>query len=166
VVVPWTGSFTAAGISQVVVNNNGSAASTQTTGQSASPAFFLYQGTNYAITSRNPDFALLGNPAAVPGITPARRGDVVILWGTGFGLTSPPSPEGRPTTTFAPPFTLPVITLNGTQVPLIGAGTSVGAAGLYQIAFQIPANIALGDVTVQASVGNVSSPAGIRLWVQ
>ena len=84
-------SDTAVGTVDVVVTNNGApsvAATAQL--QTVAPAFFEYPGTSYAAASRLPDYAAVADPAAVSGTVPARPGDLVVLWGTGFGATNPP----------------------------------------------------------------------------
>src|ERR1039457_4158388 len=64
--------------------------------QAVAPAFFTYPGTNYAVASRLPDWAPLGDASAIPGTVAAKAGDTVVLWGTGFGATNPAVPRGHP----------------------------------------------------------------------
>jgi uncharacterized protein (TIGR03437 family) len=81
-------SDTALGTVNVVADNNGALSPpAQAQLQAAAPAFFGYLGN--AIVSHWPDFTLVGNPAS-----PAKPGDILVLWGTGFGATSPPFPAG------------------------------------------------------------------------
>ena len=151
----------------VVVNNNGSI-SPAATGQmqTFAPAFFQYLPTTYAIATRFPDNALIANPSAVPGTVAAKPGDVLILWGTGFGPTNPATPAGVVVTGAPAATTNPTITLNNSvSATLISTVLSPGSAGLYQIAIQLPNNAPTGDVTIQASVGGVQSPATIRIFV-
>ncbi len=58
--------------------------------QPISPALFLWAG-KYPVTTHYPDNGNVG-PVALfdgnPATKPAEPGDVVILWGTGFGPTS------------------------------------------------------------------------------
>jgi hypothetical protein len=64
----------AAGTIDVVVNNNGNTSAPATAQlRAVAPAFFMYPGTNYAITSRLPDYALVGDPSAIPGRTCRER---------------------------------------------------------------------------------------------
>ncbi|MDE3165531.1 MAG: SBBP repeat-containing protein [Acidobacteriota bacterium] len=152
-------------VNVVVTNNSQVSAPFRAPLVSYAPAFFLYGGTSYAIASRNPDYALLGNPSAVPGTIPAKPGDVLILWGTGFGPTNPPAPSGVTVTTALPVATAPVVTVGGTPATLIGVALSPGSVGLYQIAIQLPASMPTGTVAVQASVGGATSPSGISIYV-
>ena len=151
----------------VVVNNNGSISPGATAQmQTFAPAFFQYSGTTYAIATRYPDNALIANPSAVPGTVAAKPGDVLILWGTGFGPTNPDTAAGTVVTGAPAVTTPPTITLNNSvNAPVISAVLSPGSAGLYQIAIQLPNNPPTGDVTIQAAVGGVQSPATIRIFV-
>ena len=56
--------------------------------QTFAPAFFLWQ-EKFAVATR-PDFTWIGPPDLFPGATttPAKPGEIVILWGTGFGATN------------------------------------------------------------------------------
>ena len=151
----------------VVVTNNGSASPPATAQlQAFSPAFFQYSGTNYAIATRHPDNALLGNPGAIPGTVAAKAGDVLILWATGFGPTNPPTPAGV-VVAGAPAATTPptIILANSMNATVIGTALSPGSAGLYQIAIQLPNSVPTGIVSIQASVGGFQSPSGINIFV-
>src|ERR1041385_6717495 len=151
----------------VVVTNNGSVSPAGTAQlQAFSPAFFQYGGTSYAIATRFPDNALLGNPASIPGTVAAKPGDVLILWATGFGPTNPAVSAGVVVTGAPAATTAPTITLaNSMNANVIGTALSPGSAGLYQIAIQLPGNVPTGNVAIQASVGGVQSAAGINLFV-
>jgi uncharacterized protein (TIGR03437 family) len=130
-----------------------------------SPAFFLYGSTSYAIATRYPDNADIANPSVVPGTIAASPGDVLILWGTGFGPTAPATPAGIEVVGAQAVATLPAVTVGGMPVTVIGAALSQGSAGLYQIAIQLPANVPTGAVAIQASVNTVQSPGGILIYV-
>jgi uncharacterized protein (TIGR03437 family) len=156
----------AVGAVNVIVNNNGvvsSPASAQL--QEFAPAFFLEGATGFAAASRLPDYALVGDPSVVPGAVGAKPGDFVILWGTGFGATSPPvaagtTVEGAPSLTDAP-----TVTVGGVGAQVISAVLSTGNAGLYQVTIQLPSNVPSGAVPVQASVGQVKTPGGVYIFV-
>jgi uncharacterized protein (TIGR03437 family) len=150
----------------VVVTNNGNVSGPfNATLATSAPAFFVYSGTSYAVASHYPDYAPVGNPATIPGTIAANPGDVLILWGTGFGPTNPPTPSGIEVTGAPVVATSPVVTVGGAPVSLISAVLSPGAAGLYQIAIQLPMSAAGGTVGIQASVGSVMSPSGVSIFV-
>jgi uncharacterized protein (TIGR03437 family) len=116
------------------------------------------------------DYSLAAKADTFAGLTtvPAKPGDVILLWGTGFGPTSPAAPVGVTTpsdqtysTTIAA-----VVTVNSTPVKVYGAALVSGFAGLYQVAIQVPNSLADGDWPIQASIGGVQSPAGRVLSVR
>lgn len=157
---------TATGAMNVVVNNNGSAsapASAQM--QSFAPAFFRYGVTNYAIATRFPDNTLIANPAAVEQTQGAKGGDIVILWGTGFGPTNPVIPAGVTVNVSNAVQTIPSVTVGGVVATVIGAALTPGSAGLYQIAIEVPRSLPAGNAAVVATSGGTPSPAGVNLFI-
>ncbi len=157
---------TASGPVSVVVTNNGLVSSAFTAQlQPFAPAFFQYTGTSFAIATRYPDNALIADPNAIPGTVAAKSGDVLILWATGFGPTTPTTAAGIEVSGAPAVAATPSVTVGGMPVPVIGGALSPGSAGLYQIAIQLPAAAPLGTVAVQASVGGYTSPAAITIFV-
>jgi uncharacterized protein (TIGR03437 family) len=152
----------ATGTVYVVVTYNGAASAPATAQlQAVAPAFFMAPGTNYALASRLPDWALVGNPSSPP----AKPGDMLVLWGTGFGATNPAAPAG--TVVSGAPVTVitPTVTVGGVSVPVVSSVLTTGPAGLYQVTIQLPANVPTGTVAVQASVGGVPTQTGLTLLV-
>jgi uncharacterized protein (TIGR03437 family) len=149
----------------VVVTNNGLASPPATAQlQAAAPAFFTYFGTGVAIASRLPDYAPVGGPAS-SGTPPVKPGDLLVLWGTGFGATNPAAPAGQAVEGAPVDVTTPIVTVGGVTTPVISAGLTTGTAGLYQITIQVPGGLAAGAQTVQASVGGVKTPDGVTIVV-
>jgi uncharacterized protein (TIGR03437 family) len=149
------------GAVNVVVTNNGIASAPGTAQlQAVAPAFFLYLGTGYAIASHLPDYAAVGDPSA-----PAHPGDTVVLWGTGFGPTTPAVAAGITVSGLPAVTPLPTVTVGGVSVPVISALLTPDSAGLYQITIQLPATLPTGMLAVQATVGGVTTPAGVSLFV-
>ena len=132
------------------------------------PAFFPFPNGQPAASHQ--DFTLAAKAGTFQGLTtiPAKPGDVLILWGTGFGPTSPPAPAGIDTpgnVTYSTTST-PTVTINNVQATVYGAALTPSFAGLYQVAIQVPTTIADGDWPIVATVGGVSSPTGVLLTVQ
>jgi uncharacterized protein (TIGR03437 family) len=92
-------------------------------------------------------------------------GDLVVLWGTGFGATSPIVPAGTIVTGAPATLTLPVVTIGGMQVPVNSCILLTGSVGLYQITIQLPANVPTGAVAVLASIDGAQTQAGVTLFV-
>jgi uncharacterized protein (TIGR03437 family) len=146
----------------VVVTNNGQASAAASVNLAAfSPAFFQYGGAN-AIATRNGDYALIGSGT---GTVPAKPGDVLILWGTGFGPTSPAIVDGQVVTGAPAVTTNPTVTIGGAAATVIATVLSPGSAGLYQVAVTVP-NVADGDQEVLATVGGVTSPSKVTIYVK
>jgi uncharacterized protein (TIGR03437 family) len=59
----------------------------------------------------------------------------------------------------------PTVTIGNTPATVYGAALAPGSAGLYQIAIQVPSSLADGDWPIQASIGGVTSPAGIVISI-
>ena len=155
---------TATGAAQVQIVNNGlSSGMVAVQVQAVAPAFFTSDGTHSAAT--HADGSLIG-PASTstPGATPAKPGETIILYGTGFGQTNPAIPDGMLVTKALPLVTLPTITIGGTSANVAFAG--LVAAGLYQINVVVPRGTADGDIPVVALVGTATSQSGAVITVQ
>ncbi len=148
-------------VSVVVTNSSGPSTAANVTLAPESPAFFTFsQGGGKYIAAQialaNNAVEFLG-PAnlfgASPASRPAKPGEIIILYGTGFG---PTNPAVDPTKVFsgAAPTNSPVtVTIGGKQAAVEFAGLS--AAGLYQINVVVP-SVAAGDQPVTASVNSVA----------
>lgn len=161
--VPPTDSNT--GPVSVQVVSNGTASNTVSAQlQTFAPSFFLWNG-KYAAATRT-DFSLAASPSVFANAKPAKPGDTIILWGTGFGPTNPAVPSGQLTSGAPAVVNQPVVTVGGVQAKLFGCALSPGFAGLYQIAIQVPASLSDGDQPVVVQAGGVQSPANVFLTVQ
>jgi uncharacterized protein (TIGR03437 family) len=157
------------GPKQVMVTNSaGSSAGVPVTASTFGPGFFLWPNSQAVATYQN--FTLAAAGGTFPGATtvPAKPGDVIILWGTGFGPTTPAAPVGEETpsgTTYSTS-TLPTVEIDNVSAKVYGAALAPGFAGLYQVAIQVPATLGNGNWPIVATIGGVSSPSGAVLTVQ
>jgi uncharacterized protein (TIGR03437 family) len=149
----------------VVTNNSQMSAPFNAQVATYSPAFLLYGGASYAIASHYPDYSFVGNPSTIPGTIAANPGDTLVLWGVGFGPTNPSIPAGTAVTGTPTVNGSVSVTVGGAPVNVLYAVLSPDATGLYQIAIQLPASVPTGAVALQASVGQVTSPAGVSIYV-
>jgi uncharacterized protein (TIGR03437 family) len=131
------------------------------------PAFFPWPGNQVVATRQDYSYAVKAGTFAGATTVPAKPGEVLILWGTGFGPTIPPAPSGVavPGTGGYSTASAPTVSINNTPATVYGGALAPGAVGLYQIAIQVPNTIADGDWPIQASIGGVPSPAGNILTV-
>ena len=154
-------------VSVTVTNANGISSAITAISQTVQPAFF--QLGTYAVATRQ-DYSVAVKNGTIPGATtvPAKPGDVIILWGSGFGATNPALPVGTvvplsPTYNAANPVT---VTVGGTAATVYGAALAGGNVGLYQVAIQIPGNLANGDYPIVATVFGAQSPTTTLITVQ
>jgi len=150
----------------VVTRPDGARAQTMALVETIQPAFFQWGA--YAVATHQ-DFSAAVNNGLLPGATvPAAPGDVIILWGTGFGPTNPAAPPGVVTPSGATYYTANdvTVTLGSTPVTVYGAALASGSAGLYQVAIQIPDSMTDGNYPVLATVAGAQSPPGVLLTVQ
>ena len=134
------------------------------------PAFFTFNGSSIAAQFAN-TADIVATPAVVPGARPAKPGDIVTLYGTGFGATDPPVAPGALATGVSKVTTTPVtVTIGGVTLAsadVLYAGLSPGSiSGLYQLNVRIPVSTPDGDIPVVVSVGGVSSPSGATIPVK
>jgi uncharacterized protein (TIGR03437 family) len=94
--------------------------------------------------------------------SPAKQGEVVVIYLSGMGATNPAVKSGSPAPS-SPPFAevtvAPTVTLNGQAATVQFAGLTPGFVGLYQVNFQVPLNAGTGDQTLIVSQNGVSSNA-------
>jgi uncharacterized protein (TIGR03437 family) len=131
------------------------------------PAFFLWPN-NQVVATRNSDASLAVKNGTFPGSTTvaAKPGDVLVLWATGFGPTTPPVAAGIQVPSDTIHNTSPVtVTIGTANAQVFGSALSPGYAGLYQVAIQVP-TMADGDYPIKATVNGVTSPDGVVLSVK
>ena len=141
--------------------------------QAVAPAFFQFNnGTDPAkyIAATHVDGTFTGPnglyPTAPTLTSPVKPGEVVVLYGTGFGPTNPPIPNGQVVSTAAPLVTVPALTIGGITISpsdIQFAGQSL--TGLYQFNVKLPDSIGNGDQKVVATVGGIST-ADAFIFVQ
>src|ERR1019366_2973172 len=153
--------------SVTVTTAGGTSAALPTTASQYGPAFFPWPGNQPVATRQDFSFAVKAGTFSGATTTPAKPGDVIILWATGFGPTIPAAPAGVavPGDQTYSTASVPTVTINNTAATVYGAALAPGAVGLYQIAIQVPATLADGDWPIQASIGGAQSPAGTALTV-
>lgn len=94
----------------------------------------------------------------------AKAGDIVELFGGGFGPTSPAVPAGQAFAGAASTTNSVTVLINNVSVTPFFAGLS--AAGLYQINLVVPAGLGAGEATLAATVNGVRTQANVVMAVQ
>ncbi|HEY4359599.1 MAG TPA: IPT/TIG domain-containing protein [Bryobacteraceae bacterium] len=153
----------------VTVTNGGvTSAAVNVTASLYGPAFFPWPGSQPVATRQDYSYAVKpGTFGKATTTVAAKPGEVIILWGTGFGPTFPAAPVGVavPATGGYTTASAPTVSINNLPATVYGGALAPGAAGLYQIAIQVPGTLADGDWPIQTSIGGVTSPTGIVLSV-
>jgi uncharacterized protein (TIGR03437 family) len=99
------------------------------------------------------------------GVRPAQPGEVLLLYGTGFGPTTPTVPAGQ-IVSGAAPLTDPSqlhIFINGTEAAVQFAG--IVAVGEYQNNVVVP-DLSGGDQPIVANIGGTSTQSGLFITIR
>ena len=140
-----------------------------------SPAFFNFpvdpDGRNPVVALHGGGPALVGPPGLIPGVTltPAEPGEIITLYGTGFGATDPLLATGQIPGGAAGLANEVSFTFGGIAVPsrdVLYKGAAPCCAGLYQFAVRLPTVVPDGNAAVMATVRGVSTPRGPFLAVR
>lgn len=151
-------------------NGVNSAVATLNSLQAYAPAFFTFANSMSVAAEEATTYSIVADPGVVAGAAAAKPGDIVSLFGTGFGATNPAVASGTLATAVAALTTPVTITIGGITVPssdILYAGLSPGSiSGLYQFNVQIPSNVPSGDVPVSISIGGFETQAGVTIPIQ
>jgi uncharacterized protein (TIGR03437 family) len=113
-----------------------------------SPA--LFTAKDNSLIAQHADFSL------VSAASPAKPGETIMLYGSGFGATTPAVSGGQVFSGTAALANPVKIRIGGVDVPPSFAGLT--ATGLYQFNVTVPDATADGNTAVVATIGGVSSP--------
>jgi uncharacterized protein (TIGR03437 family) len=126
-----------------VINNGAKSNVVSTFLGLTSPGMFTQtqDGVGYISAQHTTDFSTI-TPS-----NPAKVGEVIAVYLTGLGATTPAIPTGSitPGTTFTNATTLPNVYIGGVQAPAGFAGLTPGLIGLYQLNVTIPSGLTAGD---------------------
>jgi uncharacterized protein (TIGR03437 family) len=96
-----------------------------------------------------------------------RPGEVIALFGTGFGPTNPAVETNQVVSGAPAVVNRPTIRFGTVEAQIVGGGTgNLVQAGLYQFNVTVPANLAAGDVALTAEVGGVRSSDRVFIPIQ
>jgi uncharacterized protein (TIGR03437 family) len=152
------------GAVQIVVTNGGTASAAFTAqAKPLSPSFFVFNGGPY-VAATHAAGALLGPTTLFPGLTtPAKPGEVIVLYANGFGPTSTPIVTGSATQSgnLNP---MPVVKIGGVPATVIFA--ALVTPGAYQFNVTVPLNTPDGDQPVSATYGGSTTQPGTLVTIQ
>jgi uncharacterized protein (TIGR03437 family) len=101
--------------------------------------------------------------------TPAKIGDVISIFATGEGLTTPPGVDGKIASDPLTQPNLPVsVTIGGRTATVQYVGGAPGeVAGLFQVNAQIPAGVQTDNaVPIVVKIGNLSTQVEVTIAVR
>jgi uncharacterized protein (TIGR03437 family) len=129
--------------------------------QKLSPAFFTYpSGTTSYAAAVHLDGSLVGPDG--PSSRPAVSGEVIEIYGTGFGATNPAMATSQSISQPAPLSFPATVSIGGANAIVKWAG--LVSSGLYQLTVTVPM-VSTGDQTVQTTVSGFQSPSGVMLSI-
>ena len=154
----------APGSVQVTVSNNGTTSANFTAQAEAdSLAFFVFNGGPYVVGT-HANGSDLGPTSLFPGTTtPAEQGEVIVVYGSGFGNVSMPIVKGSimQSGTLSPE---PAIQIGGMPAAVQFAGLI--SPGLYQFNVMVPLSAANGDNLLTAQYNGLTTQSGVLLTIQ
>ncbi len=142
-----------------VTNSLGVSNAFQANKQTAAPALFAYsqEGGFFAVVQAPFTYQLVAPPGLfgkTPVTVQAAPGEVLTLYGTGFGPVTPAQPTGQLVTNPAPLANPVTVTIGGVTAPVQFAGL-IGS-GLYQIDVTVPM-VTSGNQLIAMSVAGTNA---------
>jgi uncharacterized protein (TIGR03437 family) len=155
----------------VVVTVNGQVSPAfYVTVESLAPSFFAWQpGTGDSgkyLVAQHSDYTNVGKvglfPEAPPNFTtPAKPGETILLYGTGFGPTNPHIADGIETDHVYELVPTPTAVLGGVPATVAFAGLVPPLSQVYQINVTIPSSTQDGDQRLTVIVNGAQSYSGL-----
>lgn len=149
----------------VQVSSNGLAGNTASVPDMPySPAMFFFK-VPYIAAVHSDNVTPIGPTTLFPNLsTPAKAGESIVIYATGFGDTAPEVPDGSVTTGKLNLATPATVLIGGNPAQVVFAG--VTAPGIYQFNVTVPSSTPSGDNPVQIMIGSFSTPSGAMITVQ
>jgi uncharacterized protein (TIGR03437 family) len=155
-----------------VTNATGTSNAVMITSQADVPGFFEWPNamamtpgdTSQQPVATHADYTIAAaNGTFTTASVPAKPGETIVLWGSGFGTTSPANPFGVAIPTAGGPFisTATVSVMINNQPATVYqnmAFLTAGNAGLFQVGVTVPAGLADGTYPISVTVNGVTSP--------
>lgn len=150
---------TAGDTTVTVTSAPGRAGSARVTLSETSPALFRWD--QRSVAAQHADYSAIGPPGLLPDLetSPARPGETILLYGTGFGDSGLERSIGDVTREPVPLPSLPQVTIDGVAAVVEYAGIPQGATGVCQINVRVPESSADGELPVSLRYGDRAAPA-------
>ena len=154
-------------VSVVVTNANGASDPGTVVLQAFSPALFAFEAQSRRYAAAILADGSYSGPSGLFGTTPtvpARTGDILQLFATGFGPTTPTVASGQVFSSAASTANPVTATIGGVDAEVEFSG--ITGAGLYQINVWVPAGLSSGDQPIVLTVGGLATQSGLYVAVQ
>jgi uncharacterized protein (TIGR03437 family) len=130
--------------------------------RSAPGIFSVSQDGRFQGAVLNEDWSQNGSPQLIAGARPARRGEVIAIFATGGGETTPALLPGEAAPASGNPLVYtnvqPTVTIGGVNAEVEFSGMAPGWVGLWQINARVPDTVAPGSaVPLVVTADGVSS---------
>ncbi|MDP9053338.1 MAG: hypothetical protein M3N93_03425 [Acidobacteriota bacterium] len=155
----------------VVVSLNGQPSAVfSVTLQNLAPSFFAWSpataDAGKYLIAQHADYSNIGKVGLFPGTpasftTPAKPGETILLYGTGFGPTSPPIAAGIETDKVYNLSPTPTATLGSIAATVAFAGLIPPESEVYQFDIVVPASAPAGDLPLVVNVNGTLSYLGL-----
>ena len=112
---------------------------------------------NGQVIAQHADFSLVTEDA------PAKAGEYLVAYLAGMGLTDTPVSTGAqaPSSPLAAVNTSASVAVDGEPATVLFAGLTPGFIGLYQINFQVPADVQSGDRKLEILQGGLAANTSV-----
>ena len=130
----------------------------------ATPAFFVNGGKYAAATHANGVGVGPATLGSGGNFAPAKPGETIQLFGTGFGAPTLPSPAGQ--VPAAPAALANTVTVTVGGQPAVVQYAGVVSSGLDQLNVVVPSNLPDGDTPIVATINGMSTQTGLATTVQ
>lgn len=124
----------------------------------------LFFGSPKLLTVVHQDFS-----GSITSNQPARTGEIIHLYGSGFGAVAPPVPDGVSAPASPLSWTVSPVACGGQDasgntipLPVLFSGLAPGMTGVYQLDVQLPASLPAGKA-IQVRCGVGSNSGGIAV---
>lgn len=162
---------TGAGIQIIVTNSAGPSNALTMTKTATAPALlaptsFNLQGMQWVV-AQHLDQTYVGKPNLIAGLpfTPAKPGEIITIFGIGFGPVVPATPPGSITAAQNALTNSPNFRFGQTLAKLQYAGLAPGYVGLYQFNIVVP-DVANGDLPLNVDVSGITLAQDLHVTVQ
>lgn len=154
---PTNGGVSVQVTNQGVVSNSATADK-----EDFAPAMFMFTSTYPAAV--HADGSYLGPTNLLSGVTthPAQPGEIILLFGTGFGPTNPLVPAGQLATNATPPAQLVTATVGGEPAEVHGY---LIYPGMYQFNLTVPKDLPPSNTALSLSVVGSATQPGLMLSI-